>query len=95
MSHIHINREHPFGIEEARERVEVLRGKLKSKLGVQSQWQEDELIFKGSGATGKITVTERDIDVIVKLGLLMGALAPTIKESIAKGLDEAINSQPK
>ena len=95
MSQIHINREHPFGIEEARERVEVLRAKLKSKLGVQSKWQDDELLFKGSGATGKITVTDKDIDVIVKLGLLLSALAPSIEESISKGLDDAINSQSK
>lgn len=91
MSQIHINREHPFNIEEARERVEVLRGKLKDKLGINSQWQGNELSFKGSGTTGKITVTESDIDVRIKLGLLMGALAPTLKEKISQGLDDAIN----
>ena len=91
MSQIHINREHPFNIEEARERVELLRAKLKAKLGINSQWQGDKLLFKGSGATGNITVTEKDIDVKIKLGLLMGALAPTLKEKIAKGLDEAIS----
>ena len=90
MSQIHINRAHHFSIEEARERFEVLRGKLKSKLGINSQWQGDELMFKGSGATGKITVTAKDIDVKIKLGLLMSALAPTLKEKISQGLDEAI-----
>lgn len=90
MSQIHINREHPFSIAEARERVEGLRSKLKAKLGINSQWQGDELLFKGSGATGKITVTEQDIDVKIKLGLLMSALAPTLKEKISQGLDDAI-----
>lgn len=90
MSQIHIHREHPLSIEEARERVEVLRGKLKSKLGINSQWQGDELLFKGSGATGKITVSTNNIDIKIKLGLLMSALAPTLKEKITKGLDEAI-----
>lgn len=90
MSQIQIHRTHPFSKDEARQRVDAVRGQLKEKLGIDADWQGDHLAFNGRGAKGQITVTDKDIEVNIALGLLLSAFAPKLKEKIEQGLDEAI-----
>ncbi len=90
MSNIHIYRPHPFSQATAHARIDGLRQPLADKLGIRSAWQGEQLNLNGRGVKGTITVTADDIDIKLKLGLLMSALAPTLEEKIAKGLDDAI-----
>lgn len=91
MSTINISRKHPFSLDEARTRVDKLREGLKAKLGIDAQWQGDELKIDGKGAKGKVSVTEECVDVNLKLSFLLSAMAPKIEAKIQEGLDKAIN----
>ncbi|EDY87481.1 putative polyhydroxyalkanoic acid system protein [gamma proteobacterium HTCC5015] len=91
MSQIHIARKHPFSIEEAKQRLEVLRDRLRDKAGIQSQWNGNDLAIKGRGASGKIALSHDTIDVQLKLSMMLSPLKSTIEQKIHEGLDKAID----
>lgn len=91
MSQIHITREHPFSIDEAKMRLEVLRTRLKEKAGINSEWEGDQLLINGRGAHGAISLEAQAIVISLKLGLLLTPLKHMIEEKIHQGLDDAIS----
>jgi putative polyhydroxyalkanoate system protein len=90
MSRITIHRSHALGREVARERAETLAQRLARDYDVHYQWQGDSLEFKRSGAQGRIDVSENQVAVELKLGLLLSAMGGSIKREIERTLDASL-----
>lgn len=68
---------------------------LADRLGRQYQldcgWESDDcLCFRRSGADGQVNIGDREIELNVKLGLMMSAFKSTIEKEIQGFIDEHI-----
>lgn len=90
MSRIQVERCHQLGLEAARAKAQSLAERLASEFDVRYKWNGDTLEFKRSGADGSICVTEDNVRVELKLGLLLSAMGGTIKREIEQALDKSL-----
>ena len=90
MPTIHIERNHNFGLENARARVEEMAKALGDELQVDCEWSGDTLNFKRPGASGTIDVDVDTIQVNVDLGLPLLLMQGMIEQQINEHLDAAI-----
>ncbi|HDZ56813.1 MAG TPA: polyhydroxyalkanoic acid system protein [Pseudomonas xinjiangensis] len=88
MATVDVTREHSLGKETAKERAQKMADKLAQKLDAKCEWQGDELTFKRSGADGSIQVSEDQVRVVVKLGLMLTPMAGMVKGEVEKALDK-------
>ena len=91
MSDIHIHRQHPLGLSEARKVALQWVEKAKKKLDLQCTFVEgetsDTVAFTGSGVTGKLRVEADQFTVDAKLGFVLSMFSASIEAEIAKSLD--------
>jgi len=92
MSVIKINRQHELGLEQACERVETIAQKLQKDLDAQYHWEGSTLKFSRSGASGYIEVGESDLEVEVKLGMLLSALTGKVEQTLNEELDKELSA---
>lgn len=92
MSKISICREHSMAHEDLLNQVEELADKLVAKYGGEYEWDGDELCYRYSGGvTAKILCTDEDVNVDIKLGMLMAMLKGTISREVEEYLDNHIS----
>lgn len=92
MANIHIERQHSFGREGARGRVERIAVDLKRDLQADYEWKGDTLVFKRSGASGTIRVEDEAIVIDVKLGMTLGLMRGKIEAGIQQNLDQVLTA---
>ena len=88
MSLIHIRREHRLPRDRVKEQINGLAEELKARLEADYAWQDDTLTFKRTGASGRIVVEDREVDVQIKLGMLLKPFRSTVEQAICDYLDE-------
>ena len=92
MSTIHITQSHEFDRTQARARLSFFEDTL-SKYGVRLQWNAYEAAIKGVGVSGKITVSDTEVDIDLKLGLIAKAAGvdpERLESSITRRLTAAM-----
>lgn len=90
MTTIRIHRTHSLNETAIRARIEELAAELSSSLSAQCHWQGDRLEFKRSGASGYIQQRPGEIEVQIKLGMMLKPLRGKIEATINHHLDEAL-----
>jgi putative polyhydroxyalkanoate system protein len=90
MARIQLRRRHSLGLDGARAQVEQLRAALEHDLRTQSHWQDDELHFHRTGASGRVTVGEDFIELDLRLGLLLAPLKSGIEQAVNQRLDSIL-----
>ena len=90
MATIHIRRSHQLDQETVRDRVQELANTLTEKLTVEYQWEKDRLVFKRSGANGFVRIGNQELEVEVKLGMMLTPLKGAIEKTITDYLDERL-----
>ena len=80
MANIHIKKNH---------RLE-LADKLAKDLSAEYKWEKNNLVFKRSGASGIVRIGEQQVEVEVKLGLMLSPLKGSIEKSITEYLDKKL-----
>jgi putative polyhydroxyalkanoate system protein len=91
MSKIFICRQHQFDHDELVSHVEQLAGKLVEKYGGNYEWQGNDLIYEYSGGlTARVKCSEDEVNVDVKLGMLMAMVKSTIAREIENYMDSYI-----
>ena len=63
---------------------------LAEKLSAEYQWEKDRLVFKRSGANGFVRIGNQELEIEVKLGMLLRPLKSTIEKTISDYLDERL-----
>jgi len=91
MAVIKTTRKHSLGAETVRERVEQIAKKLQKDLDADYHWEGSTLKFSRSGASGHIAVGDRDLEVEVKLGMLLSALKGTVEKTLNDELDKQLS----
>ena len=90
MSHISIKRAHHATLADAKKLADKVAAKLNKEYDLNSQWEGDVLRFDRSGLHGTLSVGAKDIQVDVKLGLLMAAFKGPIQSAMETQLDRLI-----
>lgn len=92
MAKIHIHREHGFGREQARAKVQELAQSLAEELAADYEWDGDLLSFKRPGASGTIDVGEDYVNLDIRLNLALSMMKGTIRETVEHKLDEVLGA---
>lgn len=85
-----VERSHDLGISGAKRRVDEIAKDLSERLSLTSKWRGDVLHFKGSGASGQITVSDDSVVADIKLGMALMMAQGRIRSAIEKTMDEHI-----
>lgn len=91
MTSIHITRTHQLDEETVRGRVQELADKLTKELSAEYTWEKDRLVFKRRGASGVVRIGEQELEVEVKLSLMLTPLKGTIEKTITEYLDQRLS----
>ena len=95
MSNIQIHRHHGLDADEARRRIDSIAPMLKDKYGVSLTWSGQRAEISGRGVSGFATVDATDLELNLKLSLLLRPLAGVIRGAIEKSIDEALAAEPE
>jgi putative polyhydroxyalkanoate system protein len=90
MATIHIKRKHQLDHETVKNEVQNLADKLSKELAASYKWQGDRLVFKRSGASGHIDISGNEVDVEIKLSMLLTPLKGTVEKTVTNYLDERL-----
>jgi putative polyhydroxyalkanoate system protein len=88
MASIKIKRNHSLAHDDVVKAVQKLANELSEKLDADYDWEGDNLSFKRSGASGKISVGKLDLEVDIKLSMLLTPLKGKIEQTVNDYLDE-------
>ncbi|WP_426195846.1 polyhydroxyalkanoic acid system family protein [Massilia sp. DWR3-1-1] len=86
MADIHIVQAHALNQEQARLAAQAVTDKLARDFQLVCVWDGDTLRFKRSGVAGELVLTAGRAAVAVRLGFLMGAMAPAIRAKLAASM---------
>ena len=95
MASIKVTEAHTLGREEARKRVAVFEDMLQ-KFGVRLSWSGDRASFKGIGVSGSIAVSDSDVSIEIKLGMMAraaGVDGNRLQGSVSRRLREAFDAE--
>ncbi len=88
MAAIHIKREHNLSRQQAREKIEELALSLKGDFNVKHKWDGDDVLrFETRGASGVIALDDKNVDIKVKLGMLLTPMKGKIEQALLVKLD--------
>lgn len=90
MSEIKYVRAHSLSLQDAKKVAQKTADDLAAEYDLKSEWNGDTLHFHRSGVEGRMHVTERHIDLAVKLGLLLRPFKSSFERHIERHLDELL-----
>ena len=85
-----IRRSHNLGLEEARNRADLIAADLKQQFSLRSNWQGDALHVRGNGVTGQLMVDDQNIELDVRLGFALKLMEGPIRSAIERMIDEEL-----
>ena len=88
MAIVKVKRKHHLGAKDARATVDKLAKKLEKELDAKCHWEGSRLVFTRSGAAGHIAVSDSDVLVELKLGMLLRPMKGKIQKTIEEEIDK-------
>jgi putative polyhydroxyalkanoate system protein len=95
MSVIHITKRHKLGYTRARTKAEDLVSRLKSDFDADYRWEKEDLRFSSRGVEGRIHIGEHEVDVRIRLGILLRPMKSRIENAIEARLEEILGEGSK
>jgi putative polyhydroxyalkanoate system protein len=83
-----VGRQHDMGLAKAKRLAESIARQLQKDYGGSYAWKGNDLHFRRTGASGRVTVTKDDFQVSVELGFLLMPLTARIEREIHAFCDE-------
>ncbi len=93
MSYIKLVRPHSLPLAKAKALAQRAADALATEYDLTSEWQGNTLRFHRSGVDGQMHVTDSEIQLDVKLGLLLMAFKGKIAEHIERNFDELLGGK--
>jgi putative polyhydroxyalkanoate system protein len=91
MAKLSIEQAHALPLDEVRKRLENLATRLSAKYGIDAQWTgEREATLKRTGVSGKITLHDAKVAVLLDLSFALLPLKGKIQERIEHELKTAL-----
>lgn len=91
MADIILNRTHALGLKGARAAASKMVDKLTQQFGLSGDWQGNTLTFERPGLSGKLVVTEHDMNLEVTLGFMLKAMKGPIERAVHEQLDAVLD----
>ncbi len=91
MADVRVTQPHSMSTDEAKSKVAGFE-EMMAKYGVKAKWSGGHADLKGTGVKGSIDVSDRDVKVELKLGMLAKAAgidASRLEKSIGRRLKDA------
>ena len=85
-----IRRDHDFGLDEAKRRVDGVAADISQKFSLRSNWQGNTLMFRGTGVNGQVDVAADSVEFHVKLGLALMLMEQPLRNAIETALDKEL-----
>ena len=82
MANISITQAHKLPHKKAKAAAQKVVDQMAEEYDMASEWDGDVLTFKRSGVSGKLTLSEHQARLDIRLGLLLKAFAPTIEQKV-------------
>lgn len=92
MSKIKVTRQHALGAKKARSAVEKLAKKLRKDLDAEYHWEGSTLQFSRTGASGHIDVGDDEVNIEIKLSMLLSPLKGKIEKTIEEQIDQHLTA---
>ncbi len=83
MADISIRQTHKLPHKKAKAAAQKVADQMAEEYDMASEWDGDVLLFKRSGVSGSLTLSDKEAHLEVFLGFLFKAFAPTIEEKVA------------
>lgn len=87
MADIDIRRPHDLGMKAARAAADQMAEDLARKFGLSGHWTGNTHHFDRPGVTGSLHLTEKELHLTVKLGLLLKMMRGPLEAAILRELD--------
>jgi putative polyhydroxyalkanoate system protein len=87
MADIDIKRAHNLGLKAARAAADKMADHLGKKFGLQGEWSGNTLNFQRPGVTGSLAIDDKDLRLMVSLGILLKMMKPSIEGAVNQQLD--------
>jgi putative polyhydroxyalkanoate system protein len=84
-------RRHSLSLKDAKKVAQKTADDLAEEYDLKSEWEGDTLNFHRSGVAGHMHVTDKHIDLSVKLGFLLRPFKSKFEQHIERHLDELLN----
>jgi putative polyhydroxyalkanoate system protein len=94
MADIEIRRAHGMNPADARAAADRMADKLGRKFGLKGDWDGDTMRFQGTGVTGTLTVSPKDLHIAATLGFLLKAMKGSIEQAVTRELDQLLAAAP-
>ena len=94
MADIDIKRAHNLGLKAARASADKMAEHLGKKFGLQGDWSGNTLNFQRPGVTGSLAIDDRDLRLVVNLGLMLKMMRPSIESAVTQQLDSLFKEAP-
>ncbi|MCF3099115.1 polyhydroxyalkanoic acid system family protein [Aeromonas australiensis] len=85
LSTIQVSRQHPLGLAGVRLAAEALALDMSERYQLACEWldeEETELLFRGAGVQGTLTLDEDTLQLDVRLGLLLLPMRNVLEQEI-------------
>ncbi len=91
MSTVKVSHAHSLDNDELKTRVSEIADELGQHFKLESHWQDDSTIkFKRAGVSGTLTLSETQVDVNMKLGVMLGALKGPITKELKAQMEKRL-----
>ena len=88
MADIDIKRAHNLGLKAARAAADKMADHLGKKFGLEGDWSGNTLNFQRPGVTGSLAIDDKDLRLVVNLGMLLKMMRPSIEGAVNEQLDK-------
>jgi putative polyhydroxyalkanoate system protein len=90
MASVQVNRKHTRNEDEVRQHIEELATKLAARLSAQYRWCDNRLEFSRTGASGYLLQKKGEIEIRIKLGMLLIPFKDIIERAINLYMDNTL-----
>jgi putative polyhydroxyalkanoate system protein len=96
MSDIVIRRAHGLTPAKAKKAAEKIAGKLGEEFDLEHAWDEKGVMrFRRAGVSGDLTLHKHEVEIRVRLSILLLAIKPRVEKEIHKFFDENFGRESK
>lgn len=88
MADIDIKRAHNLGLKAARAAADKMADHLGRKFGLEGDWSGNTLNFQRPGVNGSLAIDDKDLRLVVNLGMLLKMMRPSIEGAVNEQLDK-------
>ncbi|MUG28318.1 polyhydroxyalkanoic acid system family protein [Aeromonas salmonicida] len=93
LSTIQLNRQHPLGLAGVRLAAEAIAQDMSEEYQLDCEWEDEEetrLLFRGAGVNGFLCLTDTNLQLEVRLGLMLLPVRSVLEQEILEYVDNRL-----